>query len=53
MAGLHIVVGMAARAWVTPHLGLPPMDLIARALVTTGQLRHDMDHSHSRISRQA
>jgi inner membrane protein len=52
LAGSHVVVGIAAWAWVAPHLGLPPLDPRALALTTIGALLPDIDHPASWVGRR-
>jgi hypothetical protein len=52
MAGLHVVVGMAAWAWAAPHLDFPAPDPVALALVIGGAVLPDIDHPCSWVGRR-
>src|SRR6202035_1147149 len=52
MAGSHVAVGVAAWAWIAPHLGFPALDPIALALAIGGALLPDIDHPQSWVGRR-
>jgi inner membrane protein len=52
MAGSHVAVGVAAWAWIAPHLGFPALDPVALTLAVGGALLPDIDHPQSWVGRR-